>query len=148
MIVSSISNKNIKPSEAIKASDIRESLLSFIQKNHPEFSNEGYISYEELNFFRRLYITELVIQEKGELAKIDEDVVEAIRSNAVLSENIEEKITCSTITQEFGRKKEILGEGMASLKADSEQKAAAKAIENLRRKGISKPVPAIYSFFS
>ena len=92
MIVSSISNKNIKPSEAIKASDIRESLLSFIQKNHPEFSNEGYISYEELNFFRRLYITELVIQEKGELAKIDEDVVEAIRSNAVLSENIEEKI--------------------------------------------------------
>jgi uncharacterized membrane protein len=92
MIISSISNKNIKPSEAIKASDIRESLLSFIQKNHPEFSNEGYISYEELNFFRRLYITELVIQEKGELAKIDEDVVEAIRSNAVLSENIEEKI--------------------------------------------------------
>jgi uncharacterized membrane protein len=92
MIVSSISNKNIKPSEAIKASDIRESLLSFIQKNHPEFSNEGYISYEELNFFRRLYITELVIQEKGELAKIDEDVVEAIRSNAVLTENIEEKI--------------------------------------------------------
>ena len=91
MIISSISNKNIKPSEAIKASDIRESLLSFIQKNHPEFSNEGYISYEELNFFRRLYITELVIQEKGELAKIDEDVVEAIRSNAVLSENIEEK---------------------------------------------------------
>jgi uncharacterized membrane protein len=92
MIISSISNKNIKPSEAIKASDIRESLLSFIQKNHPEFSNEGYISYEELNFFRRLYITELVIQEKGELAKIDEDVVEAIRSNAVLTENIEEKI--------------------------------------------------------
>jgi uncharacterized membrane protein len=92
MIISSISNKNIKPSEAIKASDIRESLLSFIQKNHPEFSNEGYISYEELNFFRRLYITELVIQEKGELAKIDEDVIEAIRSNAVLSENIEEKI--------------------------------------------------------
>ena len=92
MIVSSISNKNIKPSEAIKASDIRESLLNFIQKNHPEFSSEGYLSYEELNFFRRLYITELVIQEKGELAKIDEDVVEAIRSNAVLSENIEDKI--------------------------------------------------------
>jgi len=65
MIISSISNKNIKPSEAIKASDIRESLLSFIQKNHPEFSSEGYLSYEELNFFRRLYITELVIQELG-----------------------------------------------------------------------------------
>ena len=92
MIISSVSNKNIKPSEAIKASDIRESLLSFIQKHHPEFRSDGYISYEELNFFRRLYITELVIQEKGELAKIDEDVVEAIRSNAVLTENIEEKI--------------------------------------------------------
>jgi dsRNA-specific ribonuclease len=74
------------------------------------------------------------------------DVLGTLKYDSV--KNIEEKITCSTIIQEFGRKKEILGEGMASLKADSEQKAAAKAIENLRRKGISKPVPAIYSFFS
>ncbi|MEI7489444.1 MAG: hypothetical protein WCJ72_18915 [Chryseobacterium sp.] len=74
------------------------------------------------------------------------DVLGILKYDSV--KNIEEKITCSTITQEFGRKKEILGEGMASLKADSEQKAAAKAIENLRRKGFSKPVPPIYSFFS
>ena len=92
MIISSISKKSIKSSEALKASDIRESLYLFIQKTHPDFNMDGHLSYEELNFFRRLYITELVIQEKGELAKIDEDVVEAIRSNAVLSENIEDKI--------------------------------------------------------
>lgn len=74
------------------------------------------------------------------------DVLGTLKYDSV--KNMEEKITCSTITQEFKMKKEILGEGIASLKADSEQKAAAKAIENLRKKGFSKPVPSIYSFFS
>ena len=74
------------------------------------------------------------------------DVLGTLKYDSV--KNMEEKITCCTIIQELGRKKEILGEGMASLKIDAEQKAAAKAIENLRRRGFSKPVPPIYSFFS
>lgn len=74
------------------------------------------------------------------------DVLGTLKYDSV--KNMEEKITCSTIILELGRKKEILAEGMASLKIDAEQKAAVKAIENLRRRGFSKPVPPIYSFFS
>ncbi len=92
MVNSSISNKALKLSESIKASEIRENLYLFIKKSHPNITTDSYLSYEELNTFRRLYFTELVIQEKGELAKIDQDVLDAVRSNVVLTENIEDKI--------------------------------------------------------
>jgi dsRNA-specific ribonuclease len=62
--------------------------------------------------------------------------------------NMEEKITCATITQYKGNERILLGEGVASLKIDAEQRAALKAIEVLKRRGFSKTVPEIYSFFS
>jgi dsRNA-specific ribonuclease len=62
--------------------------------------------------------------------------------------NIEEKLTICKVSHTVQGQKIYLGEGTASLKIDAEQKAAARAIENLRRKGFFKAVPAIYSYFS
>ena len=39
-----------------------------------------------------MYLTSLVTQEKGELAAIDRDVMEAIKNNSILSENIQDEI--------------------------------------------------------
>ena len=92
MVISSISQKNIPASESVRASDLRENLFEFIKKIHQNFNLDSYLSYDELNNFRRLYITALMMEEKGELAKIDQDVMEAIQNNAVLTENIQDKM--------------------------------------------------------
>jgi len=86
---SSVSGKDIRQNESVKAEDIRDSLFRFIQKAHPSFTESSIISIEELNSFRRTYITQLVLEEKGELAKVDLDVLEAIQNNSVLTENLE-----------------------------------------------------------
>jgi len=64
---SSVSGKDIRQNESVKAEDIRDSLFRFIQKAHPSFTESSIISIEELNSFRRTYITQLVLEEKGEL---------------------------------------------------------------------------------
>ncbi len=92
MAISNLSNQNIQPAEAIKGSDIREGILRLIQTEHPDFSNDSILSLEELNKYRRLYLTTLVEQEKGELASLDQDVMQAIRNNSILSENIQDEI--------------------------------------------------------
>ena len=87
-----ISKRSIKNGEAIKGSDIREGLFDIISQHHPNFSQEDFISLEELNKFRRLYLSSLIAQEKGELAIIDQDVLDAIQNNSILSENIQDEI--------------------------------------------------------
>lgn len=79
MILSHISKQVISKGEAIKGQDIREGVFKLIQTEFPDFSADSKISLQELNQYRRLYLTKLVEQEKGELALIDLDVMRAIR---------------------------------------------------------------------
>jgi uncharacterized membrane protein len=83
-----ISKKPVKRGEAISFSEIRESVAGLIRKEFPEISESDIISIEELNFYRRQYLSKLVEQEKGELRLLNEDVVDAIRNNSILSETI------------------------------------------------------------
>lgn len=84
-----ISGKAIQPSEAISGGEIRESIYQLILEDFPAFRAEDVISIYELNKYRRLYLTRLVEQERGELAKIDQDVMNAIRDNSLLSQNLQ-----------------------------------------------------------
>ncbi len=87
-----ISKKRLNKGEAVKGVDIRQGIFELICEKFPGFSIDEHISIEELNRYRRLYLTSLILQEKGELDIIDRNVMEAIQNNAVLSENIQEEI--------------------------------------------------------
>jgi uncharacterized membrane protein len=92
MKLSCISKTEIRRGEEIHAKDLREGIYNFIKAEYPEFDRDCSITLEELNHFRRLYLTSLISSEKGELDVIDKDVMDAIKNNSVLSENIEDDI--------------------------------------------------------
>ncbi|MGL4908480.1 MAG: DUF1003 domain-containing protein [Bacteroidales bacterium] len=92
MKVSHISKKKIQKGAEVQGKDIREGIFNLLKNDFPDFDKENFISIAELNKYRRLYLTSLIIQEKGELARIDKDVMEAIQNNAILSENIQDQI--------------------------------------------------------
>lgn len=110
MVQSSISKSEISNSEAIQLQDIRDGVLQLILNKYPDLNQVDFISLEELNSFRRLYLTSLVEQEKGEIAKIDSDVMEAIRNNSILSENIQDEIDAQlTMGQRVADKIAVFG---------------------------------------
>lgn len=86
---SHISQKEIPAGEEIKGQEIREGIFQLIKIAFPDFEKDAYISLAELNQYRRLYLASLIAQEKGELAMIDQDVMDALKNNAILSENIQ-----------------------------------------------------------
>lgn len=105
MYTSYISGNTIAGHEAIPGQDIREGIFRLIQSEHKGFGPNDYISLEELNRFRRLYLSRLVEQEKGEMARVDLDVMDAIKNNAILSENIQDDIDATTsLGQRFADK--------------------------------------------
>jgi uncharacterized membrane protein len=109
-LLSKISQTAIKEGEAVKGSEIRQSVFDLIVSQYPDFKGEDWISIYELNTFRRLYLTHLIEQERGELAQIDRDVLKAIQDNAILSENIQEEIENQlTLGQQFADKMASFG---------------------------------------
>jgi len=100
MKVSQISKKEIPNGEEVRGKDIRAGIFDLISTKFPDFNLESCISNDELNTFRRLYLTSLIAEEKGELAIIDNDVMAAIKNNAVLSENIQDEMEAKLTFQQ------------------------------------------------
>lgn len=92
MKISHINKKEIAKGEDIKGHDIREGIYNLIKTDFPDFDKDDFITIAELNQYRRLYLTSLIVQEKGELALIDRNVMDAIKNNSILSENIQDEI--------------------------------------------------------
>ncbi|MFC6267225.1 DUF1003 domain-containing protein [Frigoriflavimonas asaccharolytica] len=92
MKTSFISKTEINEGEQVGGEDLRKGILELIQKQYPDFSQSDYISLQELNLYRRLYLTSLITEEKGELDMIDVDVMDAINNNSILSENIQDEV--------------------------------------------------------
>ena len=92
MKTSHISKQEIQKGEDVKGHDIREGIFNLIKTDFPDFDKENFISIAELNKYRRFYLTSLIIQEKGEIAVIDREVMEAIKNNSILSEDIQNEI--------------------------------------------------------
>jgi uncharacterized membrane protein len=91
-IISHISKKQLNASEAYKGDLIRGPLFDLIKHDYPDFERNSYLSLEELNFFRKLYLKNIIKQEVGDLDKLENQVLDAISNNKLLSENIEDDI--------------------------------------------------------
>ena len=92
MKTSHISKQEIKKGEDLKGQDLREGIFNLIKSDFQDFDKDDFITISELNQYRRIYLTSLITKEKGELATIDRDVMEAVKNNSILSENIQDEI--------------------------------------------------------
>jgi uncharacterized membrane protein len=91
-MLSHITKKEIKKGEAINAREIREGISKLIKADYPDFDQESVITIDELNHYRRLYLSSLIEQERGEIDAIDKDVINALKNNSILTDNIEDEI--------------------------------------------------------
>ena len=87
-----LSGKEINIGEAAHADLLREPIFRLILKDHPDIKKTDFISIEELNTYRKKYLETLIRDEIGELNTLEKEVVDAIQSNKILSENIEPDI--------------------------------------------------------
>ena len=74
------------------ASSVRDNLVNLIRLEHPDWDENGYISLQELANYRDKYVRSMLSDEKGELSFIDMEVVNSLKTDGVLSRNINEEI--------------------------------------------------------
>lgn len=90
IFTSDISKKVFPTSEKISGNTIRKSLLVYIQKEFPLFSESDYISESELNNFRKQYISDFLKKEVGELDSDELTLLNSLQDHTTLSDKIEE----------------------------------------------------------
>jgi uncharacterized membrane protein len=103
--ISDISKKEFPLSERVSAKTIRNSLLSYMQKENPEFTENNYLSLSEFNFYREKYISSYLVDEIGELTELEKTVLKSITDNTTLTDKIDSADNTSlTIGQKIADK--------------------------------------------
>lgn len=76
------------PDEVIPGDLVREPLVEIIQRKYPEWSPAEFICITDLNHFRSEYVREILETEKGELSSLEEQVMNSLKEQELISRNI------------------------------------------------------------
>ena len=87
---SDLSGKEFPENEKISAKNLRQSLLHFINKTHPNFSKSCFLSIEEMNDYREKYISEFLNKKLGNLTEVEKQVIQSVSKNTMISTEVEE----------------------------------------------------------
>lgn len=80
-----ISNKQFPMSQLRTWASVRPGVSALIAQSFPQWGEGKYISQPELIRFRRLYVEQLLEQERGELTSLEKEVVESLATGQLLS---------------------------------------------------------------
>ncbi len=67
---------------------IRNSVLQAAKKIYPELSPEGFVCFPDLRTVSAIHSEEILMREKGVLTELEKDVIQSLKEQDVLSENI------------------------------------------------------------
>ena len=101
---SDLSGKEFPENEKISAKNLRQSLLHFINKTHPNFSKNCFLSIEEMNDYREKYISEFLNKKIGNLTEVEKQVIQSVSKNTMISTEVEEDEQEITFGQKLANK--------------------------------------------
>jgi len=88
-ITCQICKKTFLPQEVFPAQMVRPSLEETIRKTYPNWSPDGYICLADLNQFRINHIQDSLDSEKGELTRLENEVITSFRENETISKDVD-----------------------------------------------------------
>ncbi len=88
-----ISKKRLPLTELYKGRFLKKEILDLIKKDFPDFNDNEFISIESLNEYRKKYMATLLKQENAEISEMEQQVIESIAKNELLSKDLEEELS-------------------------------------------------------
>ncbi|WP_343747329.1 DUF1003 domain-containing protein [Fluviicola sp.] len=107
--LSDLSKKQFPLAERISARTIRGSILTLIQKDYPEFSDNHFLAIDELNEYRQKYLSNMMEEQLGELSSLDKTVLDSLNDKKLLSDQLEESMGKDTLGQRVADKVATFG---------------------------------------
>jgi uncharacterized membrane protein len=87
-VVCSVCGLPHPPSEVVDGELLRAAVTAAIIRDHPDWAGVGPVCLDDLNHYRALSVQQMLLEEKGELTALDEEVVRSLRDEELLSRDV------------------------------------------------------------
>lgn len=88
LVICQVCKEYKKMSDMLSAEIVRAPIVEKIKMTCPDWSPQGFICNADLNRYRAEYVKDVIKADKGELSKLEEQVVVSMKEQALLSQNI------------------------------------------------------------
>ncbi|MBV8254226.1 MAG: DUF1003 domain-containing protein [Chitinophaga sp.] len=95
---SDISGKHFPEIEKVSAKLVRPSIMKLIKSEHPEFNHKCHLSASEFSKYRHEFYNQLFSHELGELNSLEQQVLQNLKNDQILSDKLEEDTQQVTTT--------------------------------------------------
>lgn len=83
-----VCHESFPPHDLTPGGLIRPAVLKVISKTHPNWNSQNRICASCLSKFRSEYVQLVLLEEKGELTQLERDVINSLRQQDILAENL------------------------------------------------------------
>lgn len=87
-----VTKKQLPLSQLVLGATIRRAIYNMIKEDFPGFTDDDYVSIDSLNIYRKKYLEALLEKELGEITSLEEEVLDSIHENELVSSNIESEL--------------------------------------------------------
>ncbi|MEI6712682.1 MAG: DUF1003 domain-containing protein [Verrucomicrobiota bacterium] len=86
-----ICHRHFEADEIVLGQSVRPAVVDMIQKDHPNWQEQGFICLPDLNIYRNRYTQQLVEEDVGEITELEKEVIESLNENELLSVNVNDE---------------------------------------------------------
>ncbi len=76
-------------SEVVPARFVRPSLAEIIRSKFPDWNSDSCICHEDLNRIRSEYVERVLIEEKGELTALEQEVISSLQQHEIMARDVD-----------------------------------------------------------
>ena len=87
--VCSVCGKSFPRRELVDAAMVRDPVASEIRKDHPSWSEKDSICHNDLAKYRAHYVQTLLLEEKGELSELEQEVLRSLQYHQTLATDVD-----------------------------------------------------------
>jgi len=85
----SVCGREVPARESVRLDVVRPAIIERIRHEKPDLPADGFICRGDLDQFRSTYVSQLLTRERGELTRLEQEVVKSLADHETLAENIE-----------------------------------------------------------
>jgi uncharacterized membrane protein len=87
--ICSVCGREVATRDIVRLDVVRPAMIERIRQEKPDLPADGFICRADLDRFRSSYVSQLLTRERGELTRLEHEVVKSLADHETLAENIE-----------------------------------------------------------
>lgn len=86
-----VCGKDFPLKEVLPGSAVRQTVIDTAKKMLEKFNGEGHVCFDCLRSLRTMHIEQLLVKERGDLSKLEREVVDSIKQHEIYNKNMNKK---------------------------------------------------------